>query len=154
MRKKDKGFTLIELLATVAIASVITAIGVFAVQKIIKTSETKKQEISIKNIVKSASQYTEEFKTLDKYWTKVGEEQPNIEYACTTVGMLINKGFLKKDVIGLEIEIDGKKETVRETTSIKIDRDINTKVFNSEDVIFNSTECSETANIDLNFEVI
>ena len=153
IRKKDKGFTLIELLVTVAIVSVITVIGIFSIQNLLRATSNKQQEISLKNIKKSASQYTEEFKTLDKYWIKNGGEQANIEYACTTVGMLINKGFLKKDVIGLEIEVDGKKEKINEKTSIKIDRDIETKVFNSEDVSFSDAACNETGNIEIKFVV-
>ena len=158
IRKKNKGFTLTELLVTIAVVTLVTTIAVVSIQQIIKLSEKNKNDISITSIKKSASQYTEEFKTSDIYWFRYADTTNENEYACTTVGMLINKGYLKKDILGIEIEekIDGelKKITISEDTSIKVERNKNTKVYNLEQIYeFNTIECGESADIDLNFAV-
>jgi len=129
-------------------------VSIVFVNKVMETSKEKSLEITKSNILKSASQYTKEFKLENTdYWfdeeIEVEEEIVEIEYACTTVGMLINKGFLKSNVLGLEL-LDG--TIIDKTTSVKVSRDKNTKVFTDE-TIFNDSACSETGDINLTFSV-
>lgn len=142
------GFTLIELLVTILIVALVGTVGFISIKAIIDNSKEKSNTLNVKNIVKSARSYTEEFKTMDKYWF-IDSSNTNEEYSCTTVGMLINKGFLKDSI--LDTVIDG--ENVTRDTSVKIKRNKNTKVNNGEDIVFNSPDCDELADIKMEFDV-
>lgn len=151
VRKKDKGFTLIELLVTIAILTLVVSIAVVVVLNIMDSSEEKKNEIDITTVRKAANLYTEEFKLDEKYWS-VDSSDSETEYSCTTIGMLINKGFLKEKIIGTKVNINEEEKTINRDTSIKIDRNKSTKVYTGE-VLFNTAVCSEVADISVNFEV-
>lgn len=145
IKKGKKGYTLIELLVTILIISLIFTIAGFTIVKILDTSKTQSNNISIKGIKTSASQYIYEEKNEDKYWFVTDD---NIEYACTTVEVLINKGYLKQNVIGFDIE--GQK--LAKETSVRVERDKDTKVYKDE-ILFNTNECNSTNEIKLTFEV-
>lgn len=142
------GFTLIELLVTILIVALVGTVGFISIKAIIDNSKEKSNTLNVTNIVKSAHSYTEEFKTMDKYWF-IDSSNTSEEYSCTTVGMLINKGFLKDSI--LDTVIDG--ENVTRDTSVKIKRNKNTKVNNGEDIVFNSPDCDELADIKMEFDV-
>lgn len=145
IKKGKKGYTLIELLVTILIISLIVTIAGSTIVKILDTSKTQSNNISIKGIKTSASQYIYEEKNEDKYWFVTDD---NIEYACTTVEVLINKGYLKQNVIGFDIE--GQK--LAKETSVRVERDKDTKVYKDE-ILFNTNECNSTNEIKLTFEV-
>lgn len=147
--KKDKGFTLIELLVTILILSLTAIVGFIAVKSIMERSKEQSNELNIKSIVTSARSYTEEFKNEDKYWF-IDNQADIEEYSCTTVGMLINKGFLKESILNTIID----EKNVTKDTSVLIKRDINTKVNNDTDIIFNSASCNEDASIKVNFSIL
>lgn len=144
---KKKGFTLIELLVTILIIAVTFTIAGFAIVGLIDTSEKQSKTISIKSVKSSANQYVSEEKGADKYWFGSNEDS-NIEYACTTVGILINKGYLKEDVTNLEFE----DKKIDKDTSIRVERDKTTKV-SKDEILFNDSECNETSTINISFEV-
>lgn len=146
-RKKDTGFTLIELLVTIVVVSLVVSIAVVTINHVMQTAEEKKNEINIATIKRSANQYAEEFKKTDN-WSNDRDEE-NIEYVCTTVGMLINKGILKEKIDGIEYG-DGK--VISKDTSIKVARDKNTKVY-KEEVIFDDDVCMENKEINYNVDV-
>lgn len=137
-KEKRKGFTLIELLATIVIVSLVFVSTTFLVKNLIDKSNKDSREITLKSIKESALTYTKEYKTDDTYWFD-DSETTDIKYACTTVGMLINKGILKsEEVIGVKLDDDTPISTA---TSVKITRDANSKVFNNEDIAFNDPDC-------------
>lgn len=147
-RTKKEGFTLIELLVTIVILGISVVLIGGIVLKINDLSNNKKNNIMLSSIKTSALDYTNEFKLEDKYWF-VDSSSTDIEYACTTVGMLINKGFLNDNVIGLKIDND---KIISSDTSIRIDRNRNTKVYN-DFVLFNESLCDEVADIEVAFTV-
>lgn len=152
-KKKKKifnifGFTLIELLVTILIVGLVGTVGFLAIKSVIDNSKEKSNSLNITNILKSAKNYTSEFKTIDKYWF-VDPESLEEEYSCTTVGMLINKGLLKDSI--LDTIIDNKNVT--KDTSILIKRNKDTKVSNDENIIFNSPNCDEVAEIKMEFDI-
>ena len=142
------GFTLIELLVTILIVALVGTVGFISIKAVIDNSKERSNTLNVTNIVKSARSYTEEFKTMDKYWF-VDTSNTEEEYSCTTVGMLINKGFLKDSI--LDTIIDGKNVT--RDTSVSIKRNKNTKVNNNEDIVFNSPDCDELADIKMEFDI-
>lgn len=148
--KKKEGFTLIELLATIVIVSLVFISTTFLVKNLIDKSNKDSKEITLKNIKESALTYTKEYKTDAGFWFE-DKNDSNIQYACTTIGMLINKGILKESVLGTELE-DGKK--LSKDTSVKITRDTSTKVFYKEELAFNDTDCYENSEINVNFDII
>lgn len=143
-----RGFTLIELLAIVAILAFLLVVGTISVSSLISTSEEEGSKISESSIKNSATQYAIEFKQAEKFWFE-DNVKTDIEYVCTTIGMLINKGFLKDDVLGLIID-DNKK--IDKSTSIKIERNKNTKVY-TEEVLFNTSTCDEPTDINISYTV-
>ena len=147
MKNKRKGFTLIELLVTIAIMAFVVIISFTIIKSAIDRSKTESNKVTISSIAKSALTYTEEFKTQDKYWF-IDSNNTNIEYACTTVGMLINKGILKDSVIGATLE----DKTVDKDTSVLVKRDKNTKVYTDE-ILFNQEVCGEDATIEVSFDL-
>ena len=147
MTNKKKGFTLIELLVAILIVALVGTVGFISIRAVIDNSKEKSNALNISNIIKGARSYTEEFKTMDKYWFV--DNETNEEYSCTTVGMLINKGFLKDSI--LDTVIDGKNVT--RDTSIKIKRNKNTKVNDTEDILFNNINCDELADIKMEFDI-
>ena len=147
MKNKKKGFTLIELLVAILIVALVGTVGFISIKAIIDNSKEKSNALNISNIIKGARSYTEEFKTMDKYWFV--DNETNEEYSCTTVGMLINKGFLKDSI--LDTVIGGKNVT--RDTSIKIKRNKNTKVNDTEDILFNNITCDELADIKMEFDI-
>ena len=147
-KRKRKGFTLVELLVTIVIVSLITVITLVSVNKVMDVTKENKNKISLKNIQTSARTYVEEFKREDKFWS-VNSAADETEYACASVGMLINKGFLKKNI--LNTTLDGK--TITRNTSVLIKRNRHTKVLSNEELIFNSKNCTETNEIDIDFIV-
>lgn len=160
-RKKGKGFTLIELLVTIAVLMLITFVAVITTINIIEKSNERKNQITIANVKESAAQYIKEFKQSDNHWFIERVEDDGVEsleeYACTTINMLINKGILKSNILGtklfIDIDDDGKleeKELTRDT-SIRINRDLSTKVYNS-DVVFNDSSCLDTSEINVKLE--
>ena len=151
-KRKRKGFTLIELLATIVIVSLMSVVTIVTVTQLKQTSEEKRNTISIKNIQTSARMYAEEFKRENKYWfvdeESTGQEEKT-EYACTTVGMLINKGFLKENI--LDTELNG--QTIKKNTSVLIKRNVDTKVLTNDELQFEVDVCKQTSNIDVTFSV-
>jgi len=147
-RTKKEGFTLIELLVSIAVLSVIMVVIGVTVWKIIDLSNDKKDKIMLSSIKIGAVDYINEFKQDDKYWF-VDVNNTEIEYACTTVGMLINKGFLKEGVIGLKTD-DNK--IISKDTSIRVDRNKYTKV-NNDFILFNDYVCEEISDIYVSFNV-
>lgn len=147
-RKKNKGFTLIELLVTILILSITSVVGFVAVKSIIDKSSEDSNEVNIKNIIASSKNYTDEFKTEEKYWAVTEDKKE--EYACTTIGMLINKGYLKDSILNTVID----DNAITRDTSILIKRDINTKVNTYVDISdINNDYCVENATIKANFTV-
>jgi len=147
--EKKRGFTLIELLATIVIISIIFAVGGYVIYNVIEKTEKSSKDVSIASIKKGAGTYILEYKQMDKFWFK-GEN--NTEYACTTVGSLIDKGILKQNVLGLKVEVEGKEEEIKKDTSIRVERDQTTKTYKDE-VLFNTESCEEDFNIEVEFEV-
>ena len=136
--KKKKGFTLVEVLGAIAIVSILTVATVFIVSKIVDSSKQKQAQISLTNIKETGRTYIEEFKTNSKYWSSIKEENDEIkvERACTTVGQLIDTGYLKEENIG-DLEYESGQE-LRTDTIIAVTRDINSKTII--DVSFNDIE--------------
>lgn len=102
-KKKYKGFTLIELLAVIVILSVVAGLGGYVITNVIESTKRKSEEVTINNIQKAAEAYASEFKT-DKEWygeyVGTGENFREVsDFSCTTVQMLIDKGFLKNDIV-------------------------------------------------------
>jgi len=149
--KSNKGFTFIELLVTILITALVMIGAIFLVREILKSSENNKNKINIINIKESASQYITEFKNEEKYWFVDNASSEN-EYACTTVGMLINKGILNNDIIGTIVNINNEKKEITKNTSIKVERNRITKV-HTDEVLFHNSECLESTEIDVNFEI-
>ncbi len=147
-KNKKKGFTLIELLVTILVMSLVAVVGFIAVRNAINNSKEKSNSVNINSIVSSARSYTEEFKGEDKYWF-VDSGNTSEEYSCTTVGMLINKGYLKENILNTKID----NNTITKDTSILIKRNRSTKVNNSEDITFNSENCDSESDIKISFEV-
>lgn len=147
MRNKKRGFTLIELLVTIAIMAFVIIITFTIIKNAIDSAKTKSNNVTISTITKSALAYTEEFKTQDKYWF-IDSNNTNIEYACTTVGMLINKGILKDSVIGAKLE----DKIVDKDTSVLVKRDKTTKVYTDE-ILFNQEVCGEDTTIEVRFDL-
>ncbi len=147
MKNKRKGFTLIELLVTIAIMAFVVIISFTIIKSAIDRSKTESNNVTISSIAKSALTYTEEFKTQDKYWF-IDSNNTNIEYACTTVGMLINKGILNDSAIGATLE----DKIVDKDTSVLVKRDKTTKVYTDE-ILFNQEVCGEDASIEVNFDL-
>ena len=87
-----KGFTLIELLGVIAITGLVVALSTFGISKVIDNSKTKAEEVAITGIEKAANSFSNE--EADTNW-KMGENNENV-YFCTTIGELINKGFIKE----------------------------------------------------------
>ena len=98
--KKKKGFTLVEVLGAIAILSILTLSTIFIVSKIVDNSKQKQAQISLTNIKETGRTYIEEFKTNSKYWSGIKEESGEIkvERACTTIGQLIDTGYLKEEI--------------------------------------------------------
>lgn len=136
--KKKKGFTLVEVLGAIAILSILTLSTIFIVSKIVDNSKQKQAQISLTNIKETGRTYIEEFKTNSKYWSGIKEESGEIkvERACTTIGQLIDTGYLKEENIG-DLEYKSGQE-LRKDTIIAITRDINSKTIT--DVSFNSID--------------
>ena len=136
--KKKKGFTLVEVLGAIAIVSILTVATVFIVSKIVDSSKQKQAQISLTNIKETGRTYIEEFKTNSKYWSSIKEENDEIkvERACTTVGQLIDTGYLKEENIG-DLEYESGQE-LRTDTIIAVTRDINSNTII--DVSFNDIE--------------
>lgn len=147
--KKNKAFTLIELLVTILILGITVIIGVVSVNAIINNSKEKKDDLNIENILLSSKNYTLEFKNEDKYWF-VDNSNDDMEYSCTTIGMLINKGLLKEKILDTIIN----NKVITKDTSVLIKRDRLTKVNNDIDIIFDSVSCKEDASIKVNFNIL
>lgn len=94
MRLNRKGFTLIELLVTIIIIGLIISFSVYGIVHAINKTKDKKLEISLSSIKESAREYSSEFGSGS--WRS---DDDNYESFCVTVGELINKGLLGKDII-------------------------------------------------------
>ena len=147
-KNKKKGFTLIELLVTILVMSLVAVVGFIAVRNAINNSKEKSNSVNINSIVSSARSYTEEFKGQDKYWF-VDPENTDEEYSCTTVEMLINKGYLKENILNTKID----NNAITKDTSILIKRNRSTKVNISENITFNSENCDSESDVKIAFEV-
>ena len=159
-RNKEKGFTLIELLITICVLSLIMAIAFFTIIKITDKVKEKKNKININNVKEGASQYIKEFKTDSKYWIKeIKNEETSTytEFACTTVGMLVNKGILKSNVLGAKVVIDtddgnSVEKTIDSNTSIRINRNPETKVYDNNILFYDESCKSEISLVVLKLE--
>ena len=145
---KKKGFTLIELLITIGVLALISLIGIVTVIGITKKSKEQSVNLTIKNIKSTSVDYINEFKNDNKYWYSIDNNQ-DIEYACVTIGQLINKGSLKDNV--LNIKYNG--NTITKETSIMLKRNKNTLVLLEEDLEFNNTNCLDDGDINVSFTI-
>lgn len=150
MKNKRKGFTLIELLITIVIMSLVVVLTFNIIQSAIDKSKVNSNEITFSSIVKSANNYTMEFKNQDKYWFEDTTDD-NVEFACTTVQALINKGMLSDSAIG-EYKINDKTIEISNDTSIKTIRNKDTKVV-SDTVLIDDIACDEVDDVDLKIEL-
>lgn len=145
---KKKGFTLIELLITIGVLALISLIGIVTIIGLTKKSKEQSINLTVKNIKIASVDYINEFKKDNKYWYSIDNNQ-DVEYACVTVGQLINKGSLKDNV--LNIKYNG--NTITKETSIMLKRNKNTLVLLEEDLEFNNTNCLDDGDINVSFTV-
>lgn len=145
---KKKGFTLIELLITIGVLALISLIGIVTVIEVTKKSKEQSVNLTIKNIKTASVDYINEFKKDNKYWYSIDTNQ-DVEYACVTVGQLINKGSLKDNVLNIKYN----DNTITKETSIMLKRNKYTLVLLEEDLEFNNTNCLDDGDINVSFTV-
>lgn len=145
---KKKGFTLIELLITIGVLALISLIGIVTVIEVTKKSKEQSVNLTIKNIKIASVDYINEFKKDNKYWYSIDTNQ-DVEYACVTVGQLINKGSLKDNVLNIKYN----DNTITKETSIMLKRNKYTLVLLEEDLEFNNTNCLDDGDINVSFTV-
>ena len=93
MKLNRRGFTLVELLVTIAIIALVVGFSVFGIISVINSSNEKVTVINEKSIKEAASIYSSEAESSD--WKK----NNNFDAFCVTVGELMNKGFLDKNSV-------------------------------------------------------
>lgn len=141
MRKKN-GFTLIEIIVIILLIALISTITIITVQDKINTSKDTAQILTNDALFQAANGYVTEFKNNSNSWYKeytgsVGNyQETGNEYACTTIQMLIDKGFLKNN-----LKNPSTKEDINHDIFIKVVRDSQTKVIQKQ-VILDSEDCS------------
>lgn len=145
---KKKGFTLIELLITIGVLALISLIGIVTVIEVTKKSKEQSANLTIKNIKTASVDYITEFKKDNKYWYSIDTNQ-DVEYACVTIGQLINKGSLKDNVLNIKYN----DNTITKETSIMLKRNKYTLVLLEEDLEFNNTNCLDDGDINVSFTV-
>lgn len=145
---KKKGFTLIELLITIGVLALISLIGIVTVIEVTKKLKEQSINLTVKNIKSSSVDYINEFKKDNKYWYSIDNNQ-DVEYACVTVGQLINKGSLKDNVLNIKYN----DNTITKETSIMLKRNKDTLVLLEEDLEFNNTNCLDDGDINVSFTV-
>ena len=119
MKKDNRGFTLVELLATIVVLALVLSITGYVAVDAIKKSKEKSYDVTIANIEGNASNYVGENKL--SYISK----NNGTEYQCITVKDLIDKGFLKNNVIGKSLVAEN--VTVQKEHYVYIERNQNTK---------------------------
>lgn len=146
MRKKN-GFTLIELLATLLIICLITTIAVITIKDNIENTKDKAQKLTQNALFQASSAYVAEYKTNSTDWyTEYIKEDTSYketgnEYACTTIQMLIDKGYLKNNIIDAKTN-----ESINHNTQIQVIRNKTTKVIFKK-VIMSSQVCKELDSV-------
>jgi prepilin-type N-terminal cleavage/methylation domain-containing protein len=96
MNHKNKGFSLIELLASIFIVSLVIGVGIYFTINIINQSQDKSNTLTINNVKSIAKTYVEE-NSKEVVWYYAEEE--NQSKTCISLQSLINKGYLKEDIL-------------------------------------------------------
>lgn len=95
--KNQKGFTMIELLATLVIIAIISTLTITAFSSYIKTTKEQKLKISEDSIQEASILYVKEYK-------EVLEKNNTNNTYCITVEELIQKGYLKENILDNQIK--------------------------------------------------
>ncbi len=131
----SKGFTLIELLITIAVIGIISTIGIVVVTNTTKKAKEVSYNASYNLLERASKLYATELKNQNKYWFQ-DDSDPNVEYSCISMLMLINKGYFK------ESDIEALKPDITKDTLIRVSRDITTKVLSAK-IILDDDSCIE-----------
>lgn len=145
-KKREKGFTLIELLATIAILTLLMSIVAYISINVIDNSKEKSNKVTQETIRRTANMYALEFKQSSDYWYPI--ENTENEYACTTIQMLINKGYLKNN---LEDAQTG--NSIKPDTFVKITRNKITKRNETVELLGeNNNDCKNIQDVNITIE--
>ena len=145
-RKRKEGFTLIELLVTIGILSIIVIIVGVIVFSNIGNSKEKSTKITMNSIKEIAIAYAlEESENIMWDDESNGVSDEDKEFTCTTIQHLINKGYLKNNLVNAE---NGKK--IDSKQFIKITKDEYSVMTSSID----SSEISSCDNKEIDFNII
>lgn len=136
--KNKKAFTLVELLGVLLILAILVSIGFLLFSNVTDESKVVVNKITDESINASAISYVKEFKMNDIYWyDEEDEEQSGNQFTCTTIKQLINKGYLKNNLVDAETG-----EKIDETVTIKVSRDANKVLLGN--AIINSEDCDNS----------
>lgn len=93
----QKGFTMIELLATLVIIAIISTLTITAFSSYIKTTKEQKLKINENSIQEASILYVKEYR-------EVLEKNNTTNAYCITVEELIQKGYLKENILDNQIK--------------------------------------------------
>ena len=142
--KKKRGFTLIELLVAILVVALVGVVSFVIIPNILNDVDKKKNKLNLNTIKSSAGLYVGEYSDEILWMTEYDGTNTNVnetgnEYACTTIKMLQNKGYIKDEFNFSDSSVD---IDVNENTSIKILRD-KYKLVVKDEIFLNSIDCTE-----------
>lgn len=175
--KKRKGFTLIELLAVIVVTSLLLLVAGTVVVNLIKKGKEGATKITWSSIKETAIDYTTEQKNIT--WLEDTDDLGNpIEYTCTTIQRLINKGYLKNKLVNAEdnqpietdqfvkitrdeykvstskVKADGESLDECDSKKVPFELNVNGETINYDDKTWYYDKDDTTVSIEINHEEI